>query len=269
MNKLHRILGKYALPLYWMMLGCSVSVGVSGLLESQFENEILSNIAQKIQERSKGLSEEDQIDSAVSLCHYLQIRRSEILGADTYHSFKATNFRSSLQSFYIGTGACGYYTLFAARVFLKLGYQPKIVQQRVNNQWGAHITLALPLKSGEKMILVDPLFKYTFHDSLNRLSTLQDVSAHWSTYYSKHTPANYKPSYNYQQGWRHTNWDKLGVVSRSAYKILTLVIGKDRTDALSFRMWIIDAYRVQTILAFLVSGLCIGLIAFRLKSKTT
>jgi hypothetical protein len=252
-----------------MMLGCSVSVGVSGLLESQFENEILSNIAQKIQERSKGLSEENQIDSAVALCHYLQIRRSEILGAGTYHSFKATTFRSSLQSFYTGTGACGYYTLFAARVFLKLGYQPKIVQQRVNNQWGAHITLALPLKSGEKMILVDPLFKYTFHDSLNRLSTLQDVSAHWSTYYSKHTPANYKPSYNYQQGWRHTNWDKLGVVSRSAYKILTLVIGKDRTDALSFRMWIIDAYRLQTILAFLVSGLCIGLIAFRLKSKTS
>jgi hypothetical protein len=246
----------------WLLLGISLAVGVSGLLESQFENEILSNIAQKVKDRTQGLSEEDQIDSTIALCHYLQVRRSEILGGDTYHSFKATNFRSSLQSFYIGTGACGYYSLFAARVFQKLGYQPKIVQQRVNDRWGAHITVALPLKSGKKMILVDPLFKHTFRDAQNLLSTLHDVRAHWATYYSKHTPANYNPNYNYQQGWRHTNWDKLGVVSRSAYKILTFVIGKDRTDALSLRMWIIDAYRVQSVLALLFSALCIGLIAF-------
>ncbi len=239
-----------------------MAVGVSGLLESQFENEILSNIAQKVKDKTQGLSEEDQIDSTIALCHYLQVRRSEILGGGTYHSFKATNFKSSLQSFYIGTGACGYYSLFAARVFQQLGYQPKIVQQRVNDRWGAHITVALPLKSGKKMILVDPLFKHTFRDAQNHLSTLHDVRARWATYYSKHTPANYNPNYNYQQGWRHTNWDKLGVVSRSAYKILTFVIGKDRTDALSLRMWIIDAYRVQSVLALLFSALCIGLIAF-------
>jgi hypothetical protein len=246
----------------WLLLGISLAVGVNGLLESQFENEILSNIAEKITEKTEGQSEENQIDTAIALCYELQASRSEILGGDIYHSFKATNFRSSLQSFYIGTGACGYYSLFAARVFQKLGYKPKIVQQRVNNRWGAHITVALPLKSGEKMILVDPLFKHTFRDSQNHLSTLHDVKAHWGTYYSKHTPANYSPSYNYQQGWRHTNWDKYGVVSRSVYKILTFSMGKNRTDALSLRMWIIDAYRVQSVLALLFSALCIGLIAF-------
>jgi hypothetical protein len=253
----------------WLLLGISLAVGVNGLLESQFENEILSNIAEKITEKTEGQSEEDQIDTVIAICHYLQASRSEIIGGRTYTSFKATNFRSSLQSFYIGTGACGYYSLFAARVFQKLGYQPKIVQQRVNNRWGAHITVALPLKSGKKMILVDPLFKYTFRDTQNHLSTLHDVMAHWATYYAKHTPANYNPNYNYQQGWRHTNWDKYGVVSRSVYKILSFLMGKDRTDALSLRMWIIDAYRVQSILAFLVSGLCIALIAFRLRSKTS
>jgi hypothetical protein len=39
-------------------------------------------------------------------------------------------------------------------------------------------------------------------------------------------------------------------------------MGKDRTDALSLRMLIIDAYRVQSVLALLFSALCIGLIAF-------
>ena len=203
------------------------------------------------------------------MCHYLQVRRSEILGGGNYHSFKATNFKSSLQSFYIGTGACGYYSLFAARVFQKLGYSPRVVQQRVNDRWGGHITLSLHLKSSGQWILVDPLFKHTFRDSQNRLSSLHNVRLNWANYYAKHTPSNYNPSYNYQQGWRHTNWDKYGVVSRSVYKILTFVMGKDRTDALSLRMWIIDAYGVQSILAFLVSALCIGLIAFRLRSKTS
>lgn len=261
------MLGKFGLPIYWLMLGCSIAIGFNGLLESQFENEILNNFAKKIQDRTKGLSEEDQIDSAVALCHYLQVRRSEILGGGEYNSFKATNFRSSLQSFYIGTGACGYYSLFAARVFQKLGYRPKVVQQRVNNRWGAHITLALPLKSGKKMILVDPLFKHTFRDSQNHLSSLHQVRGEWKSYYSLHTPANYNPNYNYQQGWRHTNWDKYDAVSRSAYRILCFAIGKEKTDALSLRMWIIDAYRVQSILAFLFSGLCIAMIILDWKSS--
>jgi hypothetical protein len=249
----------------WLLLGISSAIGVNGLLESQFENEILSNVALSIDEKTKGMSEEDKIEATVNLCHYLQVRRSEILGGRTYTSFKATNFRSSLQSFYIGTGACGYYSLFAARVFQKLGYAPRVVQQRVENRWGGHITLALPLKSNGKWILVDPLFKHSFRDTHNHLSSLHDVRAHWNSYYSKHTPSDYNPSYNYQQGWRHTNWDKYGVVSRAVYKILVFTIGKDKTDAMSLRMWIIDAYRVQSMIAFLVSGLCIVLIVIGLK----
>ncbi len=225
----------------WLLLGISLAVGVSGLLELQFENEILYNIAQKVKDRTKGLSEEDQIDSTIALCHYLQVRRSEILGGGTYHSFKATNFKSSLQSFYIGTGACGYYSLFAARVFQKLGYSPRVLQQRVNERWGGHITLSIQLKSSGQWILVDPLFKHSFRDTQNHLSSLHDVRAHWNSYYSKHTPADYNPSYNYQQGWRHTNWDKYGVLSRAVYKVLIFTIGKDKTDAMSLRMWIIDA----------------------------
>jgi hypothetical protein len=267
LKRIHKILGPFALPIYWLLLGISSAIGISGLLESQLENEILKNVALSIEEKTTGMGEEDKVEAAVILCHYLQIRRSEMLGDRTYTSFKATNFRSSLQSFYIGTGACGYYTLFAARVFQKLGYSPRVVQQQSENRWGAHITLSVQLKGSGKWILVDPLFKHCFRDSLNHLSSIHDVRTHWNSYYSKHIPKNYKPAYNYQQGWRHTNWDKMGVVSRAAYKILVFTIGKDKTDALSIRMWIIDAYRVQSILAFLFSGICIALIVLGSKSK--
>ena len=261
MKKIQNILGKFGLPIYLFLLGCSMAIGIAGLIESQFENEILGNIAKKIKEKTKGLPEENQIDTTIVLCHYLQVRRSEILGTSKYHSYKASNFRSSLQSFYIGTGACGYYSLFAARVFQKLGYTPKIVQQRVNDRWGAHISLVVPLKSTGKLILVDPLFKHNFRDSQNQFSTLQQVSGHWKSYYSLHTPANYNPNYNYQQGWRYTNWDKYGAFSRSVYKILVFCNGKEKTDLLSLRIFIIDAYMIQSIVAFLVSGMCIAMIA--------
>jgi hypothetical protein len=244
----------------WLLLGISLAVGVSGLLESQFENEILSNIAQKVKDRTQGLSEEDQIDSTIALCHYLQVRRSEILGGGNYHSFKATNFKSSLQSFYIGTGACGYYSLFAARVFQKLGYSPRVVQQRVNDRWGGHITLSLPLKQTGKLILVDPLFHHTFKDSIGQLSGIETVRSNWASYYVKHLPSHYNRSYDYQQGMRHTNWDKFGFVSRAMYGVLSFTIGQEKTDALSLRMWIIDPYRVQSFLAFLASAFCVLMI---------
>jgi len=266
LKKIQITLGKFGLPIYFFLLGCSMVIGITGLLESQFENEILNNIANKVKEKTQGLSEENQIDTTIALCHYLQTRRSEILGGYKYQSYKAANFRSSLQSFYIGTGACGYYSMFAARVFQKLGYQPKIVQQQVNHRWGAHISLVVPLKSTGKLILVDPLFRHTFRDSQNQLSTLQQVSGHWKSYYSLHTPANYKPQYNYQQGWRHTNWDKHGVFSRSVYKILVFCTGKEKADLLSLRIFIIDAYKIQAIIAFLVSGMCVLMIALAWRS---
>ncbi len=266
MKKIQNILGKFGLPIYFFFLGCSMSIGIAGLTESEFENEILSNIAKTIKEKTKGLPEENQIDTTIILCHYLQERRSEILGSYKYQSFKASIFISSLQSFYIGTGACGYYTLLTTRVFQKLGYQPKIIQQRVNDRWGAHICLALPLKSTGKLILLDPLFRHTFRDSQNQLSTLQQVSGQWKSYYSLHTPANYNPNYNYQQGWRHTNWDKYGASSRSLYKILVFCYGKEKTDLLSLRTFIIDSYKIQALIAFLVSGMCIAMIAFTWRS---
>lgn len=245
---------------WWLLLGISASIGTQGLLESQFENEILQTLADNITTKTKGMSETAIIDTTIHACYYLQERRSEVLGNHTYTAVKANLFRSSLQSFYIGTGACGYYSLFAARVFQRLGYQPKIVQQRVNGRWGAHITLAVPLKQSGQLILVDPLFQHTFKDSGGQLSGIETVRSNWASYYVKHLPSRYDASYDYQQGARHTNWDKFGFVSRAMYRVLSFTMGQEKADSLSLRMWIIDPYRVQSFLAFLVSAFCVLMI---------
>ena len=245
--------------LLWVLLTLSVTLGVKGLLESELENEILQTIADRIEARTKGQSEEAKIDSAIQLCYFLQERRTLVLSPHTFKSFKATAFRSSLQSFYIGVGACGYYSLFAARVLQKMGYHPKIVQQRVNHRWGAHITLAIPLKTSSAMIVVDPLYRHVFRNAQGELCSLQDLRKHW-TYHSQTLPANYNPAYNYQQGWRHTNWDKYGFISRAAYQIFCWTMGQEKADLISARMWIIDPYRVQSVVSFLFGGYIIGLL---------
>lgn len=253
-------LSQWKHTLWWVLLGITTCIGTQGLMESQFEHEILQTVADNIVSKTKGQPETAVIDTTIQLCYYLQERRSEILGKHNYSSVKANFFRSSLQSYYIGTGACGYYSLFAARVFQRLGYKPKIVQQRVNNRWGAHITLALPLKQNGKLILVDPLFHHTFKDNDGQLSSIETVRSNWNSYYALHLPTRYNSAYDYQQGFRHTNWDKYGFLSRAMYGVLVFAIGQEKTDALSMRMWIIDPYRVQSVLAFLASAFCVLMI---------
>jgi hypothetical protein len=245
---------------FWLFLGLFFSIGIRGLLESEYENEILHTVAENIISKTKGKSETAVIDTAINVCYYLQECRTEILGAHDYSSIKANFLNSSLQSFYIGTGACGYYSMFAARVFEQLGYKPKIVQQCINGQWGAHITLVVPLKQTQKLILVDPLLHHTFKDSGGQLSSIEEVRSNWDTYYAKNLPSYYVKSYDYQQGFRYTNWDKFGYVSRAIYCGLVFTIGQNKTDLICLRMWFIDTYRVQSFLAFLASVFCVLMI---------
>ena len=245
--------------LLWILCTICFTMGIQGLLESQFENEILRTVAQQIEIKSKGKSEASNIDTAIGLCHFLQERRTLVLGSHSFESFKANTFRSSLQSFYIGVGACGYYSLFASRVFQKLGYKPKIVQQRVGDRWGAHITLAIPMKTKSKLVAVDPLYQHVFRDSLGELCTLGEVQKNWP-YHRRHVPKEYNTIYDYQGGWRHTNWDKYGFMSRFVYRVLCWTLGNDKANLLSARMWIIDPYRVQSIVSFLLGGYIIWLL---------
>lgn len=245
----------------WMLTGVFLTIGVHSVNESAFETDILRNIAKKIDHKTEGRPQAVQVDSAVHLIHYLLERRSEILGGGHFKSFKAVNFHSSLQSFYIGTGACGYYSMFASRVFTELGYKVKIVQQRSLGRYGAHITLAVAVDSSQRWVLVDPLFNHIFKNADGQLATLDEVSQHWERYRSQ-LPSHYNPNYNYTEGYRFTNWDKLGVVSRAAYRVGAVLFGDARMKQVCLRMWVIDPYKVQGVLAFLMMGLCLFGLAY-------
>ena len=135
-----------------------------------------------------------------------------------------------LEAFFSGSGACGMYSLFTCRLLTEMGYECRVVQQQVQGTWGGHITLEVNLNrfngtQPDRWMLIDPLFNHVFVDSQDReLSALQ-VKAQWRKSLAKVTgdydilqlPAEYDTKYNYQQGFRYTNWDKLGFVSRTGY----------------------------------------------------
>jgi len=50
---------------WWLLLGISASIGTQGLMESEFENEILQTVAENIVSKTKGKSEVAIIDSTI------------------------------------------------------------------------------------------------------------------------------------------------------------------------------------------------------------
>jgi hypothetical protein len=243
---------KYLTGVMLILFGVSVTISINSWMQSQFENEILDSIIEKINPDNK-LSEEALIDSSIRMAHFIQERRTMTTGKHNFYSLKTQLFSSTLESFYIGTGACGYYSLFAARLFERMGFNPKIVQQRTHGVWGAHITLAIPLKNG-RLGLTDPLYKHVFKDSSGKIADINSVINNW-TYYEKHLPPPYDKKYKYQEGYRHTNWDKLGFITKSIYSVGGFVLGKQTMDLLCVRMWFIDPYIIQLYVSALIAGL--------------
>lgn len=249
----------------FVMLGVFVATGISSFIQSEFENEIIDTIINKIDPKND-LSEEALIDSTIHLAHYIQESRTLLTGSHEFESLKTTFFSSTLESFYIGTGACGYYSLFAARLFKRMGFSPKIVQQKTGDVWGAHITVAIPLADG-RLGLTDPLFNHVFKDKNGKIADIHSVINEWD-YYQGKVPPIYDKKYDYQSGYRHTNWTKLGFISKGIYSIACMVFGKETMETVSIRVTFIDPYYVQAICCLIGSIGCLILLYF-LNKKTT
>lgn len=200
--------------------------------EWNYEEDVLDTMAQEVDSACVGRSLADRIDTAMALTHEVVDPMADVYGNRHFSFFKDMFISPSFLIYYYGQGACGGYSSFTARLLDKMGINTKFVEQYVNGVHGGHITLVVD--SGARQLLVDPMFQWTFRDSLGHLSDIKQVAANWS-YYAQYEPPHYKPSYNYQEGWDYTNWDKFGVFSRALYKVCIFIWGKEKVDNYSFR----------------------------------
>jgi hypothetical protein len=182
-----------------------------------------------------------------------------------------------LEAFFSGSGACGMYSLFTCRLLTEMGYECRVVQQQVQGTWGGHITLEVNLNRfnrnlPDRWMLIDPLFNHVFVDSQHRELSAMQVKEQWPKslvqlpveYDIFLLPTEYDMKYNYQEGYRYTNWDKLGVLSRGVYRIGKLM-GLPM-DTFSFRAMFIR----QHFWNLTIYGLCLALtllIGFRDRLK--
>ena len=192
---------------------------------------LVNGIIAKIIEQPNALGEIGTVKNTLATVRQLSKPRTDFFQGNLNYS------DDYMEAFFSGSGACGMYSLFTCRLLTEMGYNCRVVQQQVNGVWGGHITLEVDLNRFNdalpaKWMLIDPLFNHEFLDSQGReLSALQ-VKAQWPILVAK-LPAEYDAKYNYQQGFRYTNWDKLGFVSRTAYALGKL-IGMPM-DTFSFR----------------------------------
>lgn len=232
----------------------------------QFEEEFLNNLSTTIKLNSPN-NRDSLIIHAMSTAMYLESRNTKIFGDYTFNSFKVNMMSSSFAALNYGGGACGSYTLFLARLLKNMGFKTKIVGVFVNRSSIVHISLGI--ERGNKLLLLDPLYNHAFTNSSGNLSDIHEVASNWNSYYSKYLPANYKKEYNYQFGWRYTNWEKYGAVSHSVYFLGSLLFGKSKMNDLSIRFYFLGMDKFYSVFSFLGSLFFIGLFFKIRKSKLT
>ncbi len=218
-------------------------------MDWSFEEEILDALARHVKATCSQQDPEDLIICAMNTAAFVEERNSEVLGKANFNSLKVKLMSSSFVAYNYNGGACGGYTLFLARLLKKIGFKEKVVQLKVNGIWGGH--MALGIEKQNKLLLIDPFFNYAFKDSTGHLCDINEIAKNWHTFHSNHLPQGYDKKFNYQSGWRFTNWDKFGFVSRSFYYTGIFIWGRSKMDNLSMRYWLLGLSRFYSLISFL------------------
>lgn len=209
-------------------------------MESYYEDGLFASIKSTI---DSNLDADDNTDSlvvkAMGTCYHLMSNKGSMffngnLGpeADVIHS---TSF-----DLMTTRGACGSYSQVLARVLKTYHIPVRIAQMKAGGYFGAHNIVEAQV--GSNWVVLDPTYNLCFHRPDARLANFKDVSADW-VYYSKQVPSDYNRMYRYEDV-RYTNWTKIPLISPAARSVLSLFIGRERTDTFSMRTLFMNTYQV-------------------------
>ncbi len=212
--------------------GLFLALSVVYYAEWRYEENILNVITKRVNTSCKGEGLANRVDTAMMLVHQVVDPMRDIYSQGEFEPIKSLFVSPSFFIYYFGKDACGGYSSFTARLLGKMDINTRFVQQNVNGVPGGHITLVV--EDGPHLYLIDPMFKWTFRDTTGHLSDIHEVAANWP-YYFRHRPPRYRRTYNYQNGWIYTNWDKYGRFSRLMYSAGVKVFGEQKMNSISLR----------------------------------
>ena len=226
--------------------------------ESKYEDALFESIVDKIKSQA---NPDQYIDSffiaAMQMTHTLEYNRQAIFSGRRLPSLKADFFRPATVDLMTGNGACGSYTTVLARILKAGGYQVRIAQMTIDGKAGGHMVVEAKKRSA--WVVLDPLLLQYFKKPDSSLASFKDVQQNWA-YYQQQTHQNYVPSYRYEEV-RYTNWEKIKILGPVAEKIFTIFLGKEKTDEIAIRSYVLRKYNILFLLSLIAYiGSCISIV---------
>lgn len=217
-------------------------------MESFYEDGLFASIKTTIDAHIDSNDNADSIAvKAMGTCYHLLSNKGSTfykadLGpeADVIHS---TSF-----DLMTTRGACGSYSQVLARILKTYHIPVRIAQMKAGGYFGAHNIVEANV--GDNWVVLDPTYNLCFRRPDSKLADFNDVHGDWA-YYSKQVPSDYNPIYRYE-AVRYTNWTKIPIISPAARSLLSLLIGRERTDTFSLRTYFMNIYQVYVYVLLLL-----------------
>jgi hypothetical protein len=120
---------------------------------------------------------------------------------------------------------------------------------KANGIYAAHNIVEVKTKKG--WVVLDALYNVYFTKPGGAgLASFTDVKNNWD-YYRNQLPSNYDLHYKYEDV-RYSNWEKIPILLPGIKKILDLVMGKEKADAVSIRTYFLKKYDVYFYLILII-----------------
>lgn len=224
---------------------------------SVYEDGLFNSIKSSIDATIKADDTPDSIFvKSMNSIHDLMHNRADVFtGNPSNLGPQAGIFHSLAVDLNTTDGACGSYSEVLARVIRGYKYPVRIAQMMAFGKFGRH--MIVEAYNGRHWVVLDPSYNLYFVRPDGQLAGFADIHNNWD-YYKNQVPADYNPGYRYADV-RYTNWSKIPVLMPALKKVLTLILGPQRTENISLRVFFLHIYAIYFYTTLLLeTGLLLG-----------
>lgn len=239
--------------------------------EDRYEKRLFQALASHITAKANTAFKDSLILQSLHLTHELGEQRVNAFGTTPMDFGLKSVLHPLTVDLMTVDGSCGSYSMILSRILTELKISNRIVQMKVNGIYGGHIIVeAKTAQNG--WVVLDPSYNLTFKKPDGTMAAFSDVSNNWEQY-SKQVPEGYNMNYRYE-GARYTNWNKIPVLMPALKSVLSLAIGKERTEKISLRTLSLRKFHTMLLVMIFFELLLLSLVFVkhlrknRLKTKS-
>lgn len=213
-------------------------------IEDSYEQKVFTSLADHVRAKNKpGMHQtelESLITTSLALTNTLAQERRIIFEGHDLNSIKSEVIHPVSFDLMTGKGACGSYSYILSRILSELHIPNRIAQMKVSETYGGHNIVEAQTPNG--WVVLDPLYNVFFSNQDGSMASVADLQKNWA-YFHPQLPQGYNENYKYA-GVRYTNWNKIPVLMPAVKKVFEWTIGKERTDVLSLRTYMLKKFSI-------------------------